>query len=87
MRRIFDNIISNVKKYAEPSEPVELTISKKDEGIEIRQSNRIAKDRQTSENYKMGLYSIRRIAQNYGGTVEVRDENGKYEIMITLSNI
>ena len=87
MRRIFDNIISNVKKYAEPSELVELTVSKKDEGIEIRQSNRIAKDRQTSESYKMGLYSIRRIAQNYGGTVEVRDENGKYEIMITLSNI
>ena len=87
MRRIFDNIISNVKKYAEPSEPVELTISKKDEGIVIQQSNRIAKDKQPSESYKMGLYSIRRIAQNYDGTVEVRDENGKYEIMITLSNI
>ena len=87
MRRIFDNLISNVKKYAEPSEPVELIISKKDEGIVIRQSNRIAKDKQPSESYKMGLYSIRCIAQNYGGTVEVRDENGKYEIMITLSNI
>ncbi len=87
LRRIFDNLISNVKKYAEPSEPVELTISKKDEGIVIRQSNRIAKDKQPSESYKMGLYSIRRIAQNYGGTVEVRDENGKYEIIITLSNI
>ena len=87
LRRVFDNLISNVKKYAEPSAPVELTISKKDEGIVIRQSNRIAKDRQQSESYKMGLYSIRRIAQNYGGTVEVYDENGKYEIMITLSNI
>lgn len=87
LRRVFDNLISNVKKYAEPSAPVELTISKKDEGIVIRQSNRIAKDRQQSESYKMGLYSIRRIAQNYGGTVEVYDENGKYEIIITLSNI
>lgn len=37
--------------------------------------------------YKMGLYSIRRIAQNYGGTVEIHDENGKFEILITLSNI
>ncbi len=87
VRRIFDNIISNVKKYAEPSEPVELTISKKDEGIVIRQSNRIAKDKQPSESYKMGLYSIRRMAQNYGGTVEVHGENGKFEIIITLSNI
>ena len=87
LRRIFDNIISNVKKYAEPSDPVELTISKKDEGIVIRQSNRIAKDKQPLESYKMGLNSIRRIAQNYAGTVEVRDENGKFEITITLSNI
>ena len=87
LRRIFDNLISNVKKYAEPSEPVELAVSKKDGGIVIRQSNCIAKDRRPSESYKMGLYSIRRIAQNYGGTVEVYDENGKYEIIITLSNI
>ena len=87
LRRIFDNLISNVKKYAEPSEPVELAISPKDGGILIRQSNGIAKDKQPSESYKMGLYSIRRIAQNYGGTVEVHNENGKFEIMITLSNI
>ena len=87
LRRIFDNLISNVKKYAEPSEPVELTIAKKDEGIVIRQSNGIAKDRQPSESHKMGIYSIRRIAQNYGGTAEVRDENGNFEIIITLSNI
>ena len=53
----------------------------------IRQMNSVIKNKKSTESYKMGLYSIRRIAQNYGGTVEVREENGKYEIMITLSNI
>ena len=87
LRRIFDNIISNIKKYAEPAEIVELVISKTDTGVAIRQMNSVIKNKKTSESYKMGLYSIRRIAQNYGGTVEVRDENEKYEILITLSNI
>ena len=87
LRRIFDNLISNVKKYAEPSASVELSISQKDGGIVIRQSNRIANNKPPSESYKMGLYSIRRIAQNYGGTVEAHDENGTFEIIITLSNI
>ena len=87
LRRIFDNLISNVKKYAEPSASVELSISQKDGGIVIRQSNRIANNQPPSESYKMGLYSIRRIAQNYGGTVETHDENGTFEIISTLSNI
>ena len=87
LRRIFDNIISNIKKYAEPAEIVELVISKTDTGVAIRQMNSVIKNKKSTESYKMGLYSIRRIAQNYGGTVEVRDENEKYEILITLSNI
>ena len=87
MRRIFDNLISNIRKYAEPTEPVELSIFKMGGDLVIRQSNITKKDKQPSESYKMGLHSIRRIAQNYGGTVEVHDADGKFEIMITLSNI
>ncbi len=87
LRRIFDNLTSNIRKYAEPTEPVELSVAKTDGGLVIRQENAIKKDKQPSESYKMGLNSIRRIAQNYGGTVEVSDSDGKFEIIITLSNI
>lgn len=87
LRRIFDNLVSNIRKYADPTETVALSISKTDGGIVIRQSNTTAKDKQPSESYRMGLNSICRIAQNYAGTVEVHDENGKFEITITLSNI
>ncbi len=85
LRRIFDNLISNIRKYAEPTEVVELAISKTEGNIVIRQSNRTKTDMQPSESYKMGLHSIRRIAQNYGGTAEVHDTDGKFEIIITLS--
>jgi len=87
LQRIFDNLISNIRKYAEPEEPVTLTISKTDTGIVICQSNGIRKDRSQAESYRMGLNSIRRIAHNYGGTVEVTDEDGTFTINITLSDI
>lgn len=87
MRRIFDNLISNIQKYAEPAEAVELSVSKTAGGIVIRQSNAIKKDDMPRESYKMGLYSIRRIAQNYGGGVEVCEADGTFEIIITLSQI
>ncbi len=87
LRRIFDNLISNILKYAEPAQAVELSVLKTDGGIAIRQSNHVRKDKQTSESHKMGLSSIRRIVHNYGGTVEVSETDGKFEIIITLSNI
>lgn len=87
LRRIFDNLISNIRKYAEPAEEVQLFVSKDDSGIVINQCNAIKKDRKVSESYKMGLHSIRRIAQNYGGTIEISESEDKFEIIIRLSNI
>lgn len=87
LRRIFDNLISNIKKYADSTAMVELSIYKIDSGIIIKQSNAIKTDGQLSESYKLGLHSIRRIVQNYGGKVEVSESDKKFTIIITLSNI
>lgn len=87
LRRIFDNLISNIHKYADPTDVVRLSLSKTNGGVVIRQSNTVKRDRSPSESYKMGLYSIRRIAQNYGGTTEVTEADGRFEIVITLSAI
>lgn len=87
MRRIFDNLISNIQKYADPTKIVKLSVIKEDSGIIIRQSNAIRNNGSEQESYKMGLNSIRRIAQNYGGTVEIHETKEDFEILITLSNI
>ncbi len=87
LRRIFDNLISNIVKYAEQTETVKLSVSAGNDGVVIRQCNGIKKDRRLSESYKMGINSIRRIAQNYGGSVAVSEEEGGFTIIITLSDI
>ena len=87
MRRIFDNLISNVQKYAEPSQPVELSVVKNPNGITIKQKNTVKKNAERTDSYKMGLYSIKRIAQSYKGGAEVHLDDEKFEIIITLSEI
>ncbi len=87
MRRIFDNLISNIQKYADPAGEVLLVIEKGEEGIVIRQKNTVKKNAEATESYRMGLNSIRRIAHNYGGNTEVIRSDTMFEMVITLSDI
>ena len=83
LRRIFDNLSSNVAKYADPACPVQLRIWVA-EGMHILQSNAVAKNAPREDSYRLGLNSIRRIAQYYGGRVEIRQDDENFDIHITL---
>ncbi len=87
LRRIFDNLISNVQKYADPANPVQLSISKTESGVLIKQRNAVRQDASGAESYRMGIHSMRRIAQNYGGSAEVTQTKENFEIIIILANL
>ena len=87
IRRIFDNLASNVKKYAEKSEPAILEISRIEERLAIIQSNTGRRDPQKTESNKIGLESIKKIAQQYGGSLVVTNENEKFRITILLMKL
>lgn len=86
LRRIFDNLSSNVEKYADPHRPVALRIRVDADGLHIHQSNGIASVSGPRDSYKLGLNSIRRIAQHYGGRVSVTQDADRFAIDITLSD-
>ena len=85
MRRLFDNLISNVQKYADPQQTVMLNVMKTEQGLVIRQKNMVRRLPKQTESYRMGLHSIRRIAQNYGGSITIHQDDTEFEIVITLS--
>lgn len=87
LMRVFDNLISNIIKYADREGEVQLSVSKNDEGVVIRQKNAIKTQKASEESYKMGINSIRRIAQSYGGSVEVKAEDDIFEITVILSDV
>lgn len=84
LRRIFDNLSSNISKYADPTQPVKLTIHAEDQKLLIHQSNAVLQPEPRSESYRIGLNSIRRIAQNYAGQVTVRQDPEQFAITVTL---
>lgn len=87
LRRIFDNLSSNVQKYADPSALVKLSISLENTQLIIRQENAVRKVSEPSEGYQIGIRSIQRIAQNYKGRVDVKQDEQNFVITIILSDI
>ena len=87
LRRIFDNLCSNIQKYADPGKPVTLTLRIQNGALLIRQTNAVLPQNPQSESYRIGLNSIRRIAQMYGGSVTVQQDKTQFEISILLADI
>ncbi|MBR2483944.1 MAG: HAMP domain-containing histidine kinase [Oscillospiraceae bacterium] len=84
LRRIFDNLSSNVEKYADPATPVSLSIAIEGDLLQITQTNRVITPKPQSESYGIGLSSIRRILQQYGGQLSYAEDCGQFSISLTF---
>lgn len=87
LRRIFDNLASNIQKYADSQQAVTLHISAENGALHIVQENAVRRNALHTESYQMGLNSIRRIAHSYAGQVNVEQSNERFAITVTLSDI
>lgn len=87
LRRIFDNLASNIRKYADASWPILLKVSEKEGKVCIFQSNVCKVLSQPVESSGIGLDSIRKIAGHYGGTIEISKTEEVFSITILLFDI
>lgn len=88
LRRIFDNLASNVEKYADPKTDVVLNIDCKDGQIHIIQENGIRRgDLSSVDSHKIGLENLRRIAEQHHGSMSVSQDEARFriEILLTIS--
>ena len=87
LRRVFDNLASNIRKYADPAQPVTLAVEYETGVLMISQANTILPQTEQAESYGIGLNSIRRIAQSYGGSVAVEEDKHQFRISIIFRNL
>lgn len=87
LRRIFDNLASNIRKYAEASAPVLMHVIKKEERLCIVQSNACKQETEEVESTGIGIASIRKIAEQYGGMVTVFHTEQNFSVEIILCKI
>lgn len=85
LRRIMDNLASNIEKYADPEEPVTLAVKTNGRDLLLTQTNRKKPiECITAESHRIGLESIRRICSLYGGSVDISEDETFFQIRITL---
>lgn len=87
LRRVFDNLASNVCKYADPQRPVNLSVRVQEGALLICQSNSVLPQKPRSEGYGLGLDSIRRIARLYGGSMSAEETDGQFCVSVIFRNL
>ena len=87
LRRVFDNLASNICKYADATAPVQLQVMEKDGYVCIIQSNRCKVLNRLVESTKIGINSVQKIVAHYGGAVEIVQGKDKFLIEIKLLKI
>ncbi len=87
LRRIFDNLASNIHKYADASFPINLQVTEVDGRVCIIQSNHCKVLEIPVESSGIGIDSIRKIVALYGGKVEVLKEKEIFSIHVKLMEI
>lgn len=85
LRRVFDNLASNVKKYADAKYPVALTVFKKADFLVIDQTNRLRKEIMEVESNGIGLENIQKIVEQYHGTMNIEQSSEFFRITLQIS--
>ena len=76
LKRVIDNLVSNIKKYADRESPVVFLTEKRDSMIVVTVSNSISGAGAGTESTKIGLRTCEKIMEALGGSFSiVRDES------------
>ena len=78
LKRVLDNMLSNIKKYADKAQPVLLLIERSEEEVRVSISNTIARSMDGAESTKIGLRTCEKILGLLGGSFQALREDGKF---------
>ncbi|MBH5318410.1 HAMP domain-containing histidine kinase [Paenibacillus sp. GSMTC-2017] len=81
--RVFDNLCSNIIKYADPRSPIRFSIEKKDDTLVLIQSNQVMKQ-PIGKSYGLGINTCENIITRHSGTMNTRIKNDQFLVKIVL---
>ena len=87
LRRIFDNLASNIRKYADEKSPIILEVIEKDSHLCLIQSNTCKTLTTPVESTKIGMESMKKIVLHYDGAIEVSKKDNRFMIQIFFGKI
>lgn len=84
LRRAFDNLYSNLRKYADRAQPLQLSYQREGTAVRLVLSNAVSPQRNKKESTNIGLNTCRRILQYHGGTFQAEEADGQFRATVTL---
>jgi len=84
IRRVFDNIFSNIKKYADRSHPVDIDLSIEQHTLIMTARNRIKPVDKTKDSNEIGLVSCQKIIEQHNGTLKISEQEETFILQIEL---
>lgn len=85
LKRLFNNLFSNVAKYANPNGPVNVIGKIKGNDLIISISNDIRNDSVLVESTNIGLKTCQKIVEQMNGTFETQKDQSHFEVRIIFS--
>ena len=82
IRRILDNITSNLLKYADPDHPVSVTFVREANGAGLTFANTILSDTDSAESTKVGLVSIQTMMEKMHAETRIQRDGRQYAITL-----
>lgn len=83
-RRVFDNLFSNVRKYADPAQPVSIGHYEQQGRLVVRISNAIRANDQRVESNKIGLQTCQKLIVTMGGSFHKQQTQSDFTVEFTL---
>lgn len=84
IRRICDNLSSNILKYADKTYPIHVQVSDSIDLIHLSISNHKKDKNSDIPHHGLGLPSIRELTEHLGGTFSIIDTKEQFEVRIAL---
>lgn len=84
IRRAFDNIFSNLRKYADPNIPIIIAVEEKQGQICVTIENLKRKCPSDSASHKIGLMTVKSLVERNGGSVDIEQTATNFSIGISL---
>lgn len=84
LQRAFDNIYSNLLKYADPQVPIQMSYQRKNETVRLHLQNGVSPQRDKRESTNIGLHTCEKVLRCHGGTFCCREEDNCFYTEVTL---
>lgn len=83
-RRVFDNLFSNVRKYADPAQSVRISQSMEEGKLRVQIINAIREEEKRVESNKIGLQTCQKLITTMGGEFRKKQTVREFSVEILL---